>query len=516
MRRPFPAGPATANDRAAPERCARRDAALFRWLAPAYLPACLLLGGSSSGGAVANALLQLSGLIVIGLALHHGVIARMPPAARALLVIACLSAAWLTLSLIPLPAGLWTGWNGRDGAAAGFRLAGLALPALPVSLAPNDTAAMLLAFLPPVALFLSVIQAPPRTRRITVLVLVGLTLTAIVFGVMQQVSGYRSTLYWYDITSRGGATGFFANRNHLATLCLMAMPFVAALGAAPGDRDASSNRMGHRVIAGAAFLFLVVGALVVQSLAGWLLLLPTVLASMAVYRRRPGVRRKRWLIPAAAVTVAAAILAALFSPIAPLGADSVAGELRPQERRVSMRLTAHAAAAYFPLGSGFGSFTRVYPAQEDPALATGTFVNHAHNDYLELLLEGGVAGLAMLAAFLIWWGRQSVAMWRDRGAGAALARAGSIAVAVLMAHSFVDYPIRTAAIAAVAAFACALMTVAGEIEIPLRRRRRNGGDDRRTIFFGDGADGDRLTIPPLRAAPAAAPPFRSVRQDRSS
>jgi hypothetical protein len=50
--------------------------------------------------------------------------------------------------------------------------------------------------------------------------------------------------------------------------------------------------------------------------------------------------------------------------------------------------------------------------------------------------------------------------------GAGLARAGSAMVGIVLAHSIVDYPIRTAAIAAVFALGCALMVP------PVARRSR--------------------------------------------
>jgi O-antigen ligase len=95
---------------------------------------------------------------------------------------------------------------------------------------------------------------------------------------------------------------------------------------------------------------------------------------------------------------------------------------------------------------------------------TKQFANHAHNDYVEAVLELGAAGLLLILAFLFWWGRRAYSAWSRDFEGAALARAGSVMVGVVLSHSIVDYPIRTAAIAAVFAFGCALM-------VPSNRRR---------------------------------------------
>jgi O-antigen ligase len=58
----------------------------------------------------------------------------------------------------------------------------------------------------------------------------------------------------------------------------------------------------------------------------------------------------------------------------------------------------------FPiLGSGLGVFPSIYPQYDTVTRYTqGNFVNHAHNDYLELMLETGTIGLAI---FLWAWYR---------------------------------------------------------------------------------------------------------------
>lgn len=84
------------------------------------------------------------------------------------------------------------------------------------------------------------------------------------------------------------------------------------------------------------------------------------------------------------------------------------------------------------------------------------FVNHAHNDPLEWLLQTGLPGALLMLAFLLWWLRRCSAIWRaDHRDLQALA--GTIASAVILAHSPVDYPLRDAAIQAVFAFSLVLM-----------------------------------------------------------
>lgn len=127
------------------------------------------------------------------------------------------------------------------------------------------------------------------------------------------------------------------------------------------------------------------------------------------------------------------------------------------------RNTLAAAWAYFPFGSGFGTFVPVYAMFEKPAdLLPHTYANHAHDDVLELFLESGVVGIGLLISFLVWFGMRAKTIW-SRGAAIgqdidrSLAKAATIAIALLIAHSFVDYPLRTEALMAVFAFCCALL-----------------------------------------------------------
>jgi O-antigen ligase len=94
------------------------------------------------------------------------------------------------------------------------------------------------------------------------------------------------------------------------------------------------------------------------------------------------------------------------------------------------------------------------------------YVNHAHNDYLEVALETGLPGILLLLAFLAWFALAALTAWRSSAEGGNLARAATLVILVVLLHSLVDYPIRTAAVAAVFAASCALL-------LPPRVRRRS-------------------------------------------
>jgi hypothetical protein len=123
-----------------------------------------------------------------------------------------------------------------------------------------------------------------------------------------------------------------------------------------------------------------------------------------------------------------------------------------------------AATAFMPFGSGLGTFVPVYSMFEKPADALANkYANHAHNDILQLWLDTGVIGLALMGVFAVWLALRSVQVWRRaRPDGASeldlsLTRAATIAIALIIVHSFVDYPLRTSAMMGLVAFLCALL-----------------------------------------------------------
>ena len=108
-------------------------------------------------------------------------------------------------------------------------------------------------------------------------------------------------------------------------------------------------------------------------------------------------------------------------------------------------------------GSGFGSFDPLFRMYEPDAMLKPTNFNHAHNDWLELALTGGVPALAVLTLFVGWASVQMARCWRAPGATAMVlsARGGGIALLVLGAASISDYPLRTPLMAALMTLSCA-------------------------------------------------------------
>jgi len=123
-------------------------------------------------------------------------------------------------------------------------------------------------------------------------------------------------------------------------------------------------------------------------------------------------------------------------------------------------VTAAAAKDYFPFGSGTGTFVPIYQRYEPLGLLQETYVNRAHNDWLESWLEGGLASAAVVCALVACYVFLTYRSWRPADPNSrfvAYGRAGSICVGLLLAHSIVDYPLRTTALMVMVAISCAFM-----------------------------------------------------------
>jgi O-antigen ligase len=325
---------------------------------------------------------------------------------------------------------------------------------MPLSLSPAQTVGSMLWLLPALAALLGILKLGSFKPATLAWVLVVAAIVSVLIGALQLFGGQASAWYFYSTTTRGSTTGFFANANHLATLLVIAIPFATALVARARRKASLQRSSGLAVILAGTFTVLVVGLIINTSIAGIALAVPVAAVSaLMLFGPNRGIPKWTWLVVAACSV--AAVTAAFSTPF---GNNITTGEARqsPVSRYASFQNSIRAAKDYAPLGSGVGTFLEVYPSYEDPARVTRVYVNHVHNDYIELFLETGYLGLAVLLIFVFWWLSRSVAIWRSKEPDY-FARAASIASGAVLAHSLVDYPLRTAAISSIFAVCCALM-----------------------------------------------------------
>lgn len=413
----------------------------------------MLLGGSSSGGVMANITLQLIASLLLGYTVTQLGTTPLSRSAKTLLAITICWIAWGAVQLVPLPPSIWTLAPGRDLLEHRLQMAGVPLPWLPLTLSVNGTIRHLTSLLPPLAIGALILIRSPEDSTGLRWVIPLVALVSLMVGVGQLLGGQNSPLYLYQTTNLGMSVGLMANANHQATLMLCAIPFVASL--ARGEARRSGQGRGRELLLLAMIVMLLIGIAISNSYAAFVLALPVVVASWVIARPR-SLGPARYIAIGVGVVTLAALAAVLI--VGPNALDSKASIGEIQLSRPMMYAVASKAALYFfPLGSGFGSFVPAFKLFEDPAQISNVFANHSHSDYLELALEGGLPGILLVMGLLVWWCRQAVTIWFAR-APRRLDRAAVVATAAILAHSAVDYPARTTTIAVILAAGLALMT----------------------------------------------------------
>jgi O-antigen ligase len=113
-------------------------------------------------------------------------------------------------------------------------------------------------------------------------------------------------------------------------------------------------------------------------------------------------------------------------------------------------ITVQQAKEFFPFGTGFGNFAEMFRIVETNEMLSPFYINRAHNDWLELLLSGGLPAFALLALFLVWWLRCARSLLRKTVRRTTAGRLGVTGLAIssiLGLASTVDYPLRVPSLA---------------------------------------------------------------------
>jgi hypothetical protein len=421
----------------------------------------MLFGGGARQGLWSDALVELAAMPLFAWALFKLTPSQLGRGGPTAIVLLCSILALPLLQLIPMPPFLWNILPGRGEIAAAYEAAGMILPWLPISLDPSATWFGLLSLLPAAAIFLATLSLDQRSRRILIILMFVIILASVSLGMLQTV-GDNSALRFYEITNTS-AVGFFANSNHNAAFLYSAFPFATAwaIGLA---LDRRRNRGLALIWLVLLMLMIIIGVTLTRSRAGMALLFVAGLFSLLLVWRHDWGQSGRRLLRIALGGYVVALLVAFqfgFAGLMERLETNASGDVRWPVAGVSSQ----AAIANLPLGSGFGTFVPVYDKFAPPTLLLGgEYVNHAHDDWLELWLTGGVPAIVLAIGFLAWFAASIFRLWSSSGElpegpvlDVALARAAPMVIALLLLHSAVDYPLRTEALMVVFAIGCAYL-----------------------------------------------------------
>jgi O-antigen ligase len=431
---------------------APRNANAPGWLWFAVLVAALaLLGGSARPDPVQNVVLRpLAALLLIP------ALARLRGAdlagLRVPLIMGGTLLVWMTVQLVPLPPSLWKALPGRDLVAGLDRLAGVDGVWRPIALVPFRALDSLLAMLVPVVALLLALATRLRTRTM-LLAIAGLGAGNAVLGILQVIGGSRSPFHLYALTNRGAATGLFANENHAAVFAAVALLVLARLALAARTEPSESLPARARLALLPLYLLVLLGALVSGSRAGLACaVLAMLTGGLMLWSRwcahhdpaKGGDPRALALAGAGGLAIVILVSTFLFFGRAPAAADLLADRTIEDIRWSLLPVLGEMLRDHWLAGTGFGSFEAIYRIYEPAALLLPAYVNQAHNDWAQLLIEGGLPAALCLFGLLGWTGAAILALARRAGLRPdAAVMFWTAWLAILMAASVVDYPLRT-------------------------------------------------------------------------
>ena len=313
-----------------------------------------------------------------------------------------------------------------------------------LSLYPSATLERGLWFFALFLAFLLVARRAAEAERATlykVVLLSNLGLLALV-GVMQLFYDNGKLLWIRDSGQELRAIGPYVNPNHFAGMMELAVPWLLGYSwwrFRKGGMQAFREPQAP-VALGAGLLCLAAAVMAASKMAAALIGLGLLVLVMAGLRT---VRTRLLALVAAVVLCAAAYFGIGGTELGQRLDDfslASAGNLGQYERIVAWKAALPMVADYPLTGVGFGAFGQVFTAYVPPG-EPGRWIQ-LHNDYLEVLVEGGiVAGLLLLA--LMWaYGSRVVRIQFRRPVDpvAAPARLGMvIGLACLALHALVDF-----------------------------------------------------------------------------
>lgn len=363
--------------------------------------------------------------------------------ARPVLIFLLLAFLLAVLQLLPLPPNWWLALPGRSAFAEAAMASGQGQPWRPLAIVPGAAVNAAASLIVPAAALFFVAGLKEEERSWLPGLLLSVVVASMFMGLLQlSGAGFDNPL----INDVGGQVGgSFANRNHFALFlafgCLLA-PVWAFL-------NGRQSRWRAPVALGLTLL-LPLTILASGSRAG--MLLGALALCLGFGLTAPEIRKAlrrypRWVFPALIVAILAVLAVFVLAAVAAdraLSIDRVIENDPGQDMRArALPTMLEMVRIYFPAGAGLGGFDPMFRVHEPFSLLKLTYFNHAHNDWLEVVLDAGLPGLLLLAAAVAWWGWASVRAWRaGQGVRHALPKLGSAMIFFVFVASVFDYPAR--------------------------------------------------------------------------
>lgn len=402
-------------------------------------------GGGSQDHGPADALMKLLAVPVLGMALLAWCRQPIDGLRLATGVVALLVVAIPVLQLLPLPAGLWQWPPARVALMQDLQAAGVE-PSGRWTLTPFATERAAWSQLPALAVFFGALVSAERTHRTLMYLVVWLVLGSLLLGMVQLGLPRDSALNPFPQWAPK-LGGVFANPNHQATALTLGLVLALGLWLDRRNQPMARDRPQWQpwVLSACAVLFLVALPLT-GSRAGLLVATPALLAILLTMR----VFNDNLISKSRLARTGLLCALGLVAFLGYVALRWVQVDAADEHRLATASATFALGRDLMPLGAGVGSFVPWFEQAGPGSLLMYEYINHAHNEYAQWWLEGGVLAVLALIAVFVVLAQVLRVLLRHRASGG-LGIAAWFGAAVLLAWSLVDYPLRTPALMTVGA-----------------------------------------------------------------
>ena len=415
---------------------------LVAYLLPVFVATLFVAGGASRADVVGQVIVRAASWSII-IALLVGNRLNIQGGRSAVPRLMALSIGVVVVQLIPLPPAMWVALPERAMFLDAATIAGQPQPWRPLTLSPGFTFNALASLLVPAATMLVFYAAGARAKRLSLITLATATLLAGIWGALQFAGASLGNPFLNDVP--GMVSGPFANRNHLALFlaigCVVWPVSAIYLRARPAW-------WAVVYLVNILFLIVIVGT---GSRAGIALAVVAYIAAAWLSRRYVEAmlsrlqKKLRVLIAISAVILVAVLVLASLQMGRAVAFDRLLALGSAEDLRFRALPTVWAmTVSYFPAGIGFGAFDPAFRIWEPDELLQLPYFNHAHNDIIEILLEGGILTAVIGAGVIAWAARAAVRAFRlPPSEERVLAGSGAAILAMVVMASIFDYPART-------------------------------------------------------------------------
>lgn len=300
------------------------------------------------------------------------------------------------------------------------------------------------------------LSSSKRIKQYSLTIIITVFLQAL-YAIYLQFSGMEySPVFNYEIYER--ANGSFVYHNHLANYLLVGGALAIGLLISQLSRASTGDQSIKRLVIGAlealmsskwlirvAIITIVVGLILTRSRMGnsafFVSLLATAILALFLMKKPPPMLK--WLI-VSLVVIDVAIVGAMF------GVDKVKermdvtsfeGESRDDVVEMSIPLVQDV----WLTGSGAGSFYSVFPQYHTDVIHL--HYDHAHNEYLQFIIEYGITGTLLLGTAVLYSLYQALKALKSRSdpLSQGLAFGAVMAIVGMLMHITVDFPLQAPA-----------------------------------------------------------------------